>query len=100
GAAQPVAYKYEKIWEAPTYKPQDYQLYGNTTINKVPMKYISGDFNGDGLSDVMALELKYTATSCTEVPSNYDPTCTYKITRDGMEYCCFGCSTYTVTSSA
>ena len=100
GAAQPVAYKYEKIWEAPTYKPQDYQLYGNATINRVPMKYISGDFNGDGLSDVMALEQKYTATSCTEVPSNYDPTCTYKITRDGMEYCCFGCSTYTVTSSA
>src|SRR5690606_35128937 len=73
GATQPVAKKYEKVWEAPMYKPQDYQLHNNPNKYRVPLKYISGDFDGDGLSDVMAIEQRYTTTECTEVPSNYDP---------------------------
>ncbi len=30
----------------------------------VPMRYISGDFNGDGLTDVIALEEQYTESNC------------------------------------
>ncbi|WP_430909501.1 RHS repeat-associated core domain-containing protein [Maribacter sp. 2-571] len=56
---------YEKTWTAPSYQANnncgealsDYQL---------QLEYLSGDFNGDGLTDVIALSKPYSYTSCTE----------------------------------
>ncbi len=59
GAAQPIAYKYEKTWGAPSY-------FQNGVINRVPLKYVSGDFDGDGLSDVVALEENYNGSSISK----------------------------------
>lgn len=100
GAAQPIVTKYEKNWTAPTYKPENYCGTNTSIENRVPLKYISGDFNGDGLSSVIALETQYTTTSCQEVPATNDPTCPNKIYRDGVAYCCYGCSTSTNNSSS
>lgn len=52
GAVQPIVEKYEKTWNAPSY-------FQNGIINRIPLKYVSGDFDGDGLSDVIALEEDY-----------------------------------------
>lgn len=90
-----MAPRYTKTWTPPTYKPQNYHQSGSPDIYRVPLKYISGDFDGDGLSDIIALERKYTTTNCIEVPSSSDPSCTYKVVRDGVEYCLYGCSTST-----
>jgi RHS repeat-associated protein len=95
GTVLPVYYQYEKLWNAPTYKPQDYYLYGNSSINRVPLKYLSGDFDGDGLSDVMALERTYSASDCIEYPASSDPNCEHKVTRNGIDYCCYACGTST-----
>ncbi len=93
GAARPIAHKYEKVWNAPTYTPQNYHLQNNPNIERVPLKYISGDFNGDGLSDVIALEKIYTDTKCIEYPAASDPSCPNKVFRNGVYYCCVGCHT-------
>ena len=58
GAIQPIVYKYEKTWNAPTY----YQ----SGTQRVPLKYLSGDFDGDGLSDVVALEEDYPNSSISK----------------------------------
>lgn len=91
---------YIKTWDAPTYKPQNYYQFNNPNINRVPLNYISGDFDGDGLSDIIALERKYTASSCIENPSASDPSCPYKVIRNGIEYCCYACSTSTYNSTS
>ncbi|WP_430409561.1 RHS repeat-associated core domain-containing protein [Kordia sp.] len=48
----------------------DYGGYISNEDRKIPKKYISGDFNGDGLTDVLAIPKKYYRTVCYEV---YDP---------------------------
>lgn len=65
-AATPVLYQYEKQWTVPVYQDQ---IYCDRPINqyRVPLKYLSGDFNGDGLTDVMAVTMPYTETYCYEV---------------------------------
>ena len=59
----------------------------NSTINIVPnKKYISGDFNGDGISDVLALGTSYKHKWCVDLNSpgqgsdtyEYDMTYSYK----------------------
>lgn len=57
GTVAPVYYQYEKTWDSVPYAPDypstcDYQYHTN---NKLGMEFISGDFNGDGLSDIIAL---------------------------------------------
>ncbi|WP_209404957.1 FG-GAP-like repeat-containing protein [Pseudozobellia sp. WGM2] len=56
---------YEKIWNAPSYSTTSY-CSSTPTTNRVPMSYISGDFNGDGLSDVIAISKSYTRRSCVQ----------------------------------
>lgn len=53
-----------------------------TNSYKIPKTYISGDFNGDGLTDVLAIQKSYTRTSCStsggdcdddrRIPYSYD----------------------------
>ncbi|WP_108246747.1 RHS repeat-associated core domain-containing protein [Muricauda brasiliensis] len=91
----PITTAYTKTWSAPTYKPENYQLNGNPSVNRVPLRYVSGDFDGDGLSDIIALERTYTTTSCFEQPAASNPSCEDKVYRDGVGYCCYGCTTST-----
>ena len=55
-------YHYTKTWNAPTYTYQNSPT--STTRRKIPKEYISGDFNGDGLTDVLAIGKPYTSRSC------------------------------------
>jgi hypothetical protein len=95
----PAAQYYEKIWNAPTYTPENYCSNSNPSISRIPLQYVSGDFDGDGLSDVIALEQNYTTTECMEYPSASDPTCPNKVVRNGVSYCCFECTTRTPVST-
>lgn len=57
-------YHYTKTWNAPTYT---YESSCNSTIRKkIPKEYLSGDFNGDGLTDVLAIGKPYTSRYCYE----------------------------------
>ncbi|MGC6414470.1 MAG: FG-GAP-like repeat-containing protein [Bacteroidia bacterium] len=64
-------YKYNKVWHAPTYE--------GGTVNgikfryKIPKKYISGDFDGDGLTDVLAISKPYTYSDCSNRSDCEDP---------------------------
>ncbi|MEM9361245.1 MAG: RHS repeat-associated core domain-containing protein [Bacteroidota bacterium] len=53
GAASPISYKYEKTWNAPSYTY--YTSCGNGEQRRIKQRYVSGDFDGDGLSDVLAI---------------------------------------------
>lgn len=58
----PLLLNYTKTWDAPTY---NYPNSSSTSIEKQkPQKYLSGDFNGDGLTDVLAVGMPYTTKSC------------------------------------
>jgi len=64
----PAAQYYEKSWYAPITSNQQYCT-DPPTISRIPMDYISGDFNGDGLTDVMAIGRSgYTYSYCTTDP--------------------------------
>ncbi len=70
GTVNPIYYQYTKTWSAPTYS---YDNSTTSTVQKDILKeYISGDFNGDGLTDVLAIGKPYTSRSCYEYPCN-DP---------------------------
>ncbi len=71
GTVTPIYYQYEKTWNVPTY---EYATNCNSsTLLKVPQKYISGDFNGDGLTDIIAISKSYTNKSCTPRDCNGGP---------------------------
>ncbi len=57
--------QYSKTWKAPTYR-SDPNGCGNPYYNKISKKYVSGDFNGDGLMDVISLSLIYNQRVCVE----------------------------------
>jgi len=64
---QDVVTLYNKIWvDAPTTPSYYSDCTGqNTTPGEIPRLYISGDFNGDGLTDIMAISKTFTyATNC------------------------------------
>ncbi|QLG44895.1 putative toxin [Costertonia aggregata] len=42
-----------------------------TNISQAPMEYLSGDFNGDGITDLMAITEPYTNRDCSK-PTNCD----------------------------
>ncbi len=67
GTTAPIYYQYEKIWNAPTYS-YEFNCTSTPNITRVPQKYISGDFNGDGLSDVIAISEPYSYSNCIEDP--------------------------------
>ncbi|WP_054851351.1 RHS repeat-associated core domain-containing protein [Olleya sp. ITB9] len=58
----PIGYDYTKIWNAPTYSYTSSPT--SSTQRSIPMEYISGDFDGDGLTDVLAIGKPYTGRSC------------------------------------
>jgi len=63
GDNSPIEYKYDKIWESPSY------LYRSSCTTEpveypIPQRYFSGDFDGDGLTDVLAIGLPYEVTYC------------------------------------
>lgn len=56
-----------KSWDAPTYV-SDISCGGSSTL-KIPQKYIAGDFDGDGLPDIIAIGLYYNKFYCDD-PTN------------------------------
>jgi len=66
GVSSPINYQYEKIWGNPPTYTYDSDC-GTTQTHTVPHEYISGDFNGDGLTDVIAISKPYTSRSCSTV---------------------------------
>ncbi len=99
-AAYGPVHQYKKTWTAPTnYYENDCD---SGTHRKIPKEYISGDFNGDGLTDVIAIQKPYTNRACDLNPCSPD--------RDPGEYpdddiirpiddfdCC-NCHTYTTST--
>lgn len=64
GIAQPIYHQYTKTWDSPLYQ---YDTNCDTSTQKsIPREYISGDFNGDGLTDVLAIGKPYTNRYCYE----------------------------------
>ncbi|WP_407267092.1 RHS repeat-associated core domain-containing protein [Tenacibaculum maritimum] len=57
-----IVHQYDKVWKPSKYKTDNFC--GSSSYYTIPKKYISGDFNGDGLTDVLAIEEEYTTTSC------------------------------------
>ncbi len=60
----PIGYFYNKTWNAPTYSYQNTPT--NSIQKEIPKEYVSGDFNGDGLTDVLAIGKPYTNRYCYE----------------------------------
>ncbi|MBU3026762.1 RHS repeat-associated core domain-containing protein [Zobellia galactanivorans] len=54
---------YEKTWTAPYYTSTAY-CGGTEFTNRVELNYLSGDFNGDGLSDLVAISKPYSYNRC------------------------------------
>jgi RHS repeat-associated protein len=65
GTTTPIYYQYEKTWSPPTYT-SELDCWDPGIPRRVPQSYISGDFNGDGLSDIIAVGKRYTQRTCTE----------------------------------
>lgn len=55
-------HQYDKVWTTSKYRTDNYC--GSTSYLTIPKKYVSGDFNGDGLTDVIAVEKLYTTRRC------------------------------------
>ena len=107
--------QYEKDWNAPTYTnrrcpediEEDYDDYGPIELDDIeletrtiPKVYVSGDFNGDGLTDVIAVDKRYTQATCNfsydsyrcrRNPYDYD----FGIFRDHYNDICCECDYYT-----
>ncbi|MFP2996910.1 RHS repeat-associated core domain-containing protein [Spongiivirga sp. MCCC 1A20706] len=104
---------YSKTWDIPTYTTQsdcDLPAYENPT----DQKYISGDFDGDGLSDVIAITYPYSYQNCVEEDLAPGETCggngggnpaargenkTQTTQNSSGNYCC-ECSTINKSNSA
>ncbi len=96
--------KYQKVWNAPTYSNRDY-CRNTTTVKRIPQKYVSGDFDGDGLTDIMAISQSYTYSICRKVDCSGGGggtpkklTDTNKIAKGAKKGCC-NCTTYNVNNS-
>lgn len=58
----PIGYDYTKTWDTPTYT--NHISPTSSTKKVIPHEYISGDFNGDGLTDVLAIGKSYERRLC------------------------------------
>ena len=71
--------QYTKSWTAPTYSNDFSCDSNNSTSSRIPQNYLAGDFNGDGLSDVIAINKPYSERNCYPVlsqpgePCGFDP---------------------------
>ncbi|MDZ4147697.1 MAG: RHS repeat-associated core domain-containing protein [Flavobacteriaceae bacterium] len=74
GFSTPITHQYDRFWEAPKITTgftcqYDFQI-GGCSLSyqdlKIPKEYLSGDFNGDGLSDIIAVEkdFSYANVNC------------------------------------
>lgn len=68
GYTLPVYLQYTKLWDIPTYTYTNESDCTDETRQK-PFKYVSGDFNGDGLTDVLAIGESYQTNDCLYVVS-------------------------------
>lgn len=73
-SAGPVSLLYSKTWNAPTYNTESSCETGSYDY-RISQKYLSGDFDGDGLSDVIAISLPYSYTNCIKTPLAPGETC-------------------------
>ncbi|MFV0248974.1 MAG: RHS repeat-associated core domain-containing protein, partial [Tenacibaculum sp.] len=66
-AADGPVHQYDKVWKAYN-SVNNYCFNPNSdfsfSYSKIPKQYISGDFNGDGLTDVIAIEKPYKIEYC------------------------------------
>ncbi|MFT0716759.1 RHS repeat-associated core domain-containing protein [Flagellimonas lutimaris] len=69
----PIPY-YTKTWSSPTYNTESSCETGSYDY-RISQKYLSGDFDGDGLSDVIAISLPYSYTNCIKTPLAPGETC-------------------------
>src|SRR5690606_34339419 len=61
GTASPIYFQYEKVWNKPTYTTTECNESACdevSVIKPIPTNYYNGDFNGDGITDVIAIENK------------------------------------------
>ncbi len=63
GIANPIYFQYEKVWSPPTYTT-DINCFTRGVKRIKPLEYLSGDFNGDGLSDVVTVSKEYQSQRC------------------------------------
>lgn len=63
-ATSQLVYQYKKEWTASKFTTQ--ADCSNTNNYHIPKTYLSGDFNGDGLTDVIAIERPYTFSICND----------------------------------
>jgi RHS repeat-associated protein len=76
GTTNPIYYQYERVVNFPTQSVATGVSACNLVYtNKIfPKKILSGDFNGDGLTDVIAIDMNLgtfiLGTICTPIPSN------------------------------
>lgn len=85
--------QYEKIWDtAPANYPYYSECVGDNVyeIQDIPKKYLSGDFNGDGLTDIIAITLPY-----SQIEYEYQAGCENWWEND----CCEKIYTYVNTAS-
>lgn len=70
----PIQLQYTKTWDAPTYIDAATCTL-NTAAKRMPQNFLSGDFNGDGLTDVIAIRKPFKKIQCNEqLPcDNNDP---------------------------
>lgn len=69
-AAYGPVHQYDRVWNAPKYRTDNYC--GSSSYRTIPKKYISGDFNGDGLTDVIAIEKSYSRRQCYTIRGDDD----------------------------
>ncbi|SDD65987.1 RHS repeat-associated core domain-containing protein [Pedobacter soli] len=64
GTVQPVYYQYTKTWDNVPAGPAYFSDYDYQTHDGMPltMKFVSGDFNGDGLTDIIAVNDGFVVT--------------------------------------
>ena len=62
--------QYQRTWQAPTAKWDNNCNDRNNRI--IPKSYLSGDFNGDGLLDVLAVTGSYTERTCSRNRNDCD----------------------------
>ena len=76
----PIGYDYTKTWNSPTYTYQNTPT--SSSQKRIPQEYVSGDFNGDGLTDVLAIGKPYTSRTCYEYDcqgdNDFDDDCLQK----------------------
>ncbi len=68
GTVSPIYYQYDRVVTFPTQATKEVVNCMGVIVNKMfPKKILSGDFNGDGLTDVMAIDMDYLYASNSSV---------------------------------